>query len=101
MRMAFEKRTLRVPVNRVIREDLHSVNRVTTPAGQINYRAPHNADGHADRCTALALALRAAGDGNVSPCIESWPRYGNSDWPWKNIRKPRSPGGHPLYPWML
>jgi phage FluMu gp28-like protein len=60
LRMAFEKRSVRVPVNRVIREDLHSVNRVTTPGGQITYRAPHTADGHADRCTALALAWRAA-----------------------------------------
>jgi phage FluMu gp28-like protein len=101
MRMAFEKRSLRVPINRVIREDLHSVTRVSTPPGQITYRAPHSADGHSDRCTALALALHAAGDGHVSMCIESWPRYGNSDWPWKNIRKPLSPGGHPLYPWVL
>jgi phage FluMu gp28-like protein len=59
LRMAFEKRCVRVPVNRLIREDLHSVNRVTGAAGQISYRASHSADGHADRCTALALACRA------------------------------------------
>lgn len=59
LRMAFEKRTLRIPISRAIREDLHSVNRVTTPAGGITYRAPHSPDGHADRSTALALALRA------------------------------------------
>jgi phage FluMu gp28-like protein len=40
LRMAFEKRGVRVPVNRVIREDLHSVNRVSSPTGQITYRAP-------------------------------------------------------------
>jgi len=101
LRMAFEKRNLRVPVNRVIREDLHSVNRVSTPAGQITYRAPHNADGHADRCTALALALRAAGDGHVSLSMESFSVHAQSDWPWKNIRKPRNGSGHPLYPWVL
>jgi phage FluMu gp28-like protein len=101
LRMAFEKRSLRVPVNRAIREDLHSVNRVSSPTGQITYRAPHNADGHADRCTALALALHAAGNGHVSLSIESFSRYGQSDWPWKNIRKPLTPGGHPLYPWVL
>jgi len=61
LRMAFEKRSVRVPVSRTLREDLHSVNRVCTPSGQITYRAPHTPDGHADRCTALALALRAAG----------------------------------------
>jgi phage FluMu gp28-like protein len=59
LRMAFEKRAVRVPVSRVIREDLHSVNRVTTSNGMMGYKAPHTADGHADRCTALALATRA------------------------------------------
>jgi phage FluMu gp28-like protein len=98
LRMAFEKSSLRVPVNRAVREDLHSINRVSSPTGQIIYRAPHNnADGHADRCTALALALHAAGDGHVSLSIESFSRYGQSDWPWKNIRKPLSPGGHGIH----
>ena len=65
LRMTFEKRGVRVPVNSAIREDLHSINRVSSPTGQITYRASHSADGHADRCTALALALRAAGDGVI------------------------------------
>jgi phage FluMu gp28-like protein len=69
--MAFEKRALRVPVSRLIREDLHSLNRVATATGQITYRAPHSADGHADRCSALALALRATDGGIVRPCSES------------------------------
>jgi len=59
LRVAFEQRRVRVPVNRLIREDLHSMQRVTTTGGNVTYRAPHTADGHADRCTALALALRA------------------------------------------
>jgi phage FluMu gp28-like protein len=63
LRMAFEKRALRVPVSRMIREDLHLINRVTTPGGQVTYRAAHTPDGHADRCTALALAVRAGADG--------------------------------------
>ncbi|HEY3915391.1 MAG TPA: terminase family protein [Verrucomicrobiae bacterium] len=63
LRMAFENRAIRVPVSRVIREDLHSINRVTTPNGLVTYKAPHTADGHADRCTALALANRAASFG--------------------------------------
>jgi phage FluMu gp28-like protein len=93
LRMAFEKRGVRVPVNRVIREDLHSVNRVTSPSGQITYRAPHSADGHADRCTALALALRAAGDGAIrarsesvairpSPRDMGLGRFHADRWPW-------------------
>jgi phage FluMu gp28-like protein len=67
LRMAFEKRGVRVPVNRAVREDLHSVNRVTSETGGITYRAPRGAGGHADRCTALALALRA-GQENKSRC---------------------------------
>ena len=63
LRMAFEKMKIRIPISRIIREDLHSVNRVTTPSGMITYKAPHTADGHADRATGLALAIRAAGDG--------------------------------------
>jgi phage FluMu gp28-like protein len=74
LRMAFENRGVRVPVSRDVREDLHSLNRVSSASGQISYRAPHSADGHADRCTALALALRAGGDGPVRCRIESVPR---------------------------
>ncbi|MBX3732600.1 MAG: terminase family protein [Verrucomicrobiae bacterium] len=66
LRMAFDQRTLGIPASRVVREDLHSVHRVTTPGGNVTYRAPHTADGHADRCTALALALRAAGTGSAT-----------------------------------
>lgn len=60
LRMAFEQRKVRVPIDRVIREDLHSVHRVTSSNGGVSYRAPHSSDGHADRCTAKALATRAA-----------------------------------------
>jgi len=63
LRMIFENAKIRVPVNREIREDLHSVYRAATPSGNVTYSAPHSADGHADRCTSLALAVRAAGDG--------------------------------------
>lgn len=62
MRMKFEAVKIRVPIDRTIREDLHSVNRVVSSNGGISYRAPHSEDGHADRCTALALAVRAAGE---------------------------------------
>ena len=63
LRMAFEKGRTRVPINRVIREDLHSMQRVVSAQGNITYRAPHTEDGHADRCTAKALACRAAASG--------------------------------------
>lgn len=59
IRMSFERKDRQIPVNRAIRESLHSVQRVTTMAGGISYRAPHNDDGHADEFTALVLAERA------------------------------------------
>lgn len=65
LRMAMEKKNHQIPINRVIREDLHSINRIVTATGAISYRAPHTADGHADRGTALAL-LTHAGGGIVS-----------------------------------
>jgi len=72
LRMAFEQIKLRVPVSRVVREDLHSMQRVTTATGSVTYRAPHTEDGHADRCTALALAVRAgttAGGAIIDPSL--------------------------------
>ncbi|HEX7860077.1 MAG TPA: terminase family protein [Verrucomicrobiae bacterium] len=60
LRGALEARKLWLPVSQAIREDLHAVHRVVSAQGQIAYRASHSADGHSDRCTALALALRAA-----------------------------------------
>lgn len=63
LRMRFESRSWRIPASRVIREDLHSIHRIATAAGNITYRAPHTDDGHADRCTALALCNRAGSSG--------------------------------------
>ena len=60
LRRAFQERSLRVPRDHVIREDLHSIDELTTPGGNKQYRAMRRADGHADRCTALALANYAA-----------------------------------------
>lgn len=60
LRMAFESKRLRIPIDRLIREDLHSMQRTTSNNGSVTYRAPHTDDGHADRCTALALCERAS-----------------------------------------
>jgi phage FluMu gp28-like protein len=59
LRMSFERRDRQIPINRTIRESLHSVQRVVTANGNISYRAPHTEDGHADEFTALALSERA------------------------------------------
>lgn len=59
VRMAFERAAVRIPEAREIREDLHSMQRVAMDRGGVTYRAPHLKGSHADRFTALALALRA------------------------------------------
>jgi phage FluMu gp28-like protein len=53
---------LRIPISRQVREDLHAMQQVVNN-GEYQYWAPHTREGHSDRCTALALAVRAAGDG--------------------------------------
>jgi phage FluMu gp28-like protein len=60
LRAALERGVIKLPVSRVIREDLHGIQRVVSAQGQISYRANRSPDGHSDRCTALGLALRAA-----------------------------------------
>lgn len=66
LRKAFEAPTkLRIPVSTVIREDLHQTQQVISN-GVYNYWSPRTKLGHSDRCTALALAVRAAG-GSTGP----------------------------------
>lgn len=60
MRRKFEERSIRIPVSRELREDLHAVQRVVSTGGNVTYSAPRNADGHSDRAAALALCCRAA-----------------------------------------
>ncbi len=63
LRRAFEAPIkIRIPISVAIREDLHAMKQVVRN-GEYSYAAPRTAEGHSDRCTALALALRAAGDG--------------------------------------
>ena len=63
MRRAFEDAAIRIPSDRTLREDLHSVVKSVSTGGAISYSAPRNADGHSDRAAALALMIRAASDG--------------------------------------
>lgn len=62
LRVCFERGHLRIPRDPEIREDLHDIERLITRNGQAHYRARRSAKGHGDRATALALALRAAGE---------------------------------------
>jgi phage FluMu gp28-like protein len=70
LRMRADSRMLGIPATRTIREDLHSMHRVTSPGGGVTYRAAHTPDGHADRCVALALANRAS-SGSRTPFVYS------------------------------
>ena len=54
-----EDRRLRIPVDTAIRTDLHSLRRITTPAGNIRFDVD-GGDGHADRAWAAALGVYAA-----------------------------------------
>ena len=67
MRRRFEERSIRIPVARDLREDLHAVQRVVSTGGNVTYSAPRNADGHSDRAASLALCCLAAGFGGARP----------------------------------
>jgi phage FluMu gp28-like protein len=63
LRTDVEDKTVVIPIDPDIREDLHSIRKVTTAAGNIRFDVNSmNTDGHADRFWALALALDAARD---------------------------------------
>ena len=59
LRRFFQDGAVRIPVSKVWRDDLAAM-RETFTNGQPNYWAPRTAEGHSDRCTALALAVHAA-----------------------------------------
>ena len=56
----FQRGSLNIPNHRPLIDDLHSVERTVTLSGNVRYAAPREAGSHADRWTALALALHAA-----------------------------------------
>lgn len=60
LRTNFEDKTVFIPSEHEIREDLHSIRRVFTKAGNIRFDAETSeVNGHADRFWALALSLIA------------------------------------------
>jgi phage FluMu gp28-like protein len=57
----FEDRAVRIPTDRDIHNDLHSVRKVATSTGHFRFDVDHDeTKGHADRFWALALAIQAA-----------------------------------------
>lgn len=57
---AFQTGEVDIPDHRALVDDLHSVARSVTLSGNVRYAAPREAGSHADRWTALALALHAS-----------------------------------------
>ncbi len=56
-----EDRKMRIPPDAAVRADLHSLRRVTTPAGNVRFDVHGGeGDGHADRAWAAALGVYAA-----------------------------------------
>jgi phage FluMu gp28-like protein len=55
----FQDRSIRVPSDPDIREDLHKVRKMVTSAGNVRFDATRDERGHADRFWALALAYHA------------------------------------------
>lgn len=58
VRIKFLDKTIRIPKDTDLREDLHSVRRTVTDAGNIRYEGSTE-EGHADRFWAIALAVYA------------------------------------------
>lgn len=70
LRTTIEDRAFLIPPDHEIREDLHSVRKTTTVAGNIRFDvAASEAKGHADRFWAAALANHASGTGGSMPTI--------------------------------
>ncbi|HEX2982843.1 MAG TPA: terminase family protein [Ignavibacteriales bacterium] len=65
-----ESKTIFIPADNAIREDLHSVRKITTSANNIRFDADRSEiAGHADRFWALALAAHAAANAVNAPVV--------------------------------
>ena len=59
LKTKFQDRNIRIPVDKNLREDLHSVKKALTPSGNVKIEGS-TSDSHADRFWSLALAVTAA-----------------------------------------
>ena len=71
----FQRGGLEIPNHRPLIDDLHSMQRTITIAGNIRYAAPRERGSHADRWTALALALHTADNTPQVTCEFHVPRH--------------------------
>ena len=70
----FQRGGVSIPDYRPLIDDLHSIQRTVTISGNVRYAAPREAGSHADRWTALALALHVAGPARSYTRISLPPR---------------------------
>ena len=69
IKQSFEDRKSRIPMaDDKLRSDLHAVRKITSPTGAPRFDADNDANGHADRFWACALAKLAA-HGAVGPVV--------------------------------
>lgn len=61
VRKVFEDKQIRIPNDKKVRDDFHSVKKMITSAGNIRFDAENTEDAHADRFWAMALAVHAWG----------------------------------------
>ena len=75
-RINFEDKSVFIPPEHDIREDLHAVRKITTAAGNIRFDAVRtDTDGHSDRFWALSLALFACANPSEITQIISRKKY--------------------------
>ena len=82
IRRRFEDRLIRIPIDQRIRDDIHSVKKITTTAGNIRFDAERTEDGHADHFWAAALGVHAAATpaGEIDyQSVEKRTPYGDAD----------------------
>ncbi|MDI6872473.1 MAG: terminase family protein [Bacillota bacterium] len=65
-KIAFEDRNVWIPAHRDLMQQVHSVKRIVTAAGNVRFDSEHDEKHHADKFWALALALHAAHEGRAA-----------------------------------
>lgn len=81
---AFADETIRLPralpggESDAIRDDIASIRRIVTEAGNVRFDAPRTAKGHADRAWALMLALHATNGSSVRGAMQELRRSAGS-----------------------
>ncbi len=63
LKRRLEDKLMRIPNDQTVRDDFHSVRKVTTVAGNIRFDAERTDQGHADRFFSAALAVHAIDSG--------------------------------------